>query len=137
MFKKSVKLIPYFECSPNGSGQPQAEECADSGIVSYPTWQFDEEILESLGDDVWKPLYEAQVAAQIARNAEFVAPSQEDSSLSYFEKYKLVPGAYNQGRLGGTKNLEELALFTGCFDALENDKSNVLKNESDTTDDSE
>ena len=96
MFKKSVKLVPYFECSPNGSNQPQDEQCAERSIISYPTWQFDESILESLGDDVWKPLYEAQIVAQKARNPEFVAPSQDDNSLSYFEKYALIPGAYNQ-----------------------------------------
>ena len=37
MFGKSVKLLPYVECStPDGKGQLQV--CKDLGISNYPTW---------------------------------------------------------------------------------------------------
>ena len=124
MFKKSVKKVPYFECSPNGSGQPQAPECAEREIVSYPTWQFPEAELEALGDNVWKQLFEVQLNAFVVRNPETEVVWIDDNSLSYFEKFKLIPGAYNQGRLSGTKSIEELALFTGCITALEKDALN-------------
>ena len=39
LFKKSVKNLPYIECSTaNGSGQLPV--CTDVGIQSYPTWEF-------------------------------------------------------------------------------------------------
>ena len=39
MFGKSVKYLPYVECStPDGRSQNQA--CKDKGIQSYPTWDF-------------------------------------------------------------------------------------------------
>lgn len=38
MFGSSVERIPYVECSPNGRSQPQAKDCSDAGIRSYPTW---------------------------------------------------------------------------------------------------
>ncbi len=39
MFGKSVKLLPYVECStPDGQGQLQI--CKDKNIQSYPTWDF-------------------------------------------------------------------------------------------------
>lgn len=39
MFGKSVKLLPYIECSTaNGKGQLQI--CIDNKITGYPTWEF-------------------------------------------------------------------------------------------------
>lgn len=42
MFGKSVKFLPYVECStPNG--QSQLEICTEKGIKGYPTWIFADE----------------------------------------------------------------------------------------------
>src|SRR3989344_7482831 len=39
LFGRSVKLLPYVECStPDGNDQLQI--CKDEGIESYPTWEF-------------------------------------------------------------------------------------------------
>ena len=39
MFGKSVKYLPYIECSlPGGSGQIQV--CENANIQAYPTWEF-------------------------------------------------------------------------------------------------
>lgn len=38
MFGGSASRVPYVECSPFGSGGPQASACSDMGIKSYPTW---------------------------------------------------------------------------------------------------
>ena len=40
-FGSSVKRIPYIECSPGGPQAPQAKECKDKNIESYPTWIID------------------------------------------------------------------------------------------------
>jgi hypothetical protein len=32
--------LPYIECSPQGQGKPQAEECTTAKIETYPTWVF-------------------------------------------------------------------------------------------------
>lgn len=41
MFGSSASRLPYIECSPFGSGGPQASACSDMGIKSYPTWIID------------------------------------------------------------------------------------------------
>jgi uncharacterized membrane protein len=38
LFGASVKRIPYIECSPSGPNAPQATECKEKDIKSYPTW---------------------------------------------------------------------------------------------------
>jgi uncharacterized membrane protein/glutaredoxin len=38
LFGSSVKRIPYVECSPGGPRAPQAQDCKDKNIQSYPTW---------------------------------------------------------------------------------------------------
>lgn len=39
LFGKSVKLLPYVECStPDAKGQLPI--CIEKGIASYPTWVF-------------------------------------------------------------------------------------------------
>jgi hypothetical protein len=41
LFGKSVKKLPYIECStPDGRGQKQL--CKENGIEGYPTWEFDD-----------------------------------------------------------------------------------------------
>lgn len=62
MFGKSVKLLPYIECStPDGKGQLKI--CTDAGITGYPTWVFPdgsrlsgEVSLETLADKSSCPL---------------------------------------------------------------------------------
>lgn len=39
MFGKSVKLLPYVECSAP-DGKTQLPVCTDMGVESYPTWVF-------------------------------------------------------------------------------------------------
>jgi glutaredoxin len=38
LFGASVKRIPYIECSPGGPQAPQAAECKEKDIKTYPTW---------------------------------------------------------------------------------------------------
>ena len=38
-FGRSVKYLPYIECSAP-DGQSQLQICKDAGVTSYPTWQF-------------------------------------------------------------------------------------------------
>jgi len=38
LFGSAFEQVPYVECSPNGPGTPQAQECTEAGITSYPTW---------------------------------------------------------------------------------------------------
>ncbi|HBD25097.1 MAG: hypothetical protein A2566_02320 [Candidatus Zambryskibacteria bacterium RIFOXYD1_FULL_40_13] len=38
-FSRSVKYVPYVECS-TPDGKSQLQVCKDAGIVTYPTWQF-------------------------------------------------------------------------------------------------
>lgn len=39
MFGKSVKLLPYVECS-TPDGKSQLPVCTDAAITGYPTWVF-------------------------------------------------------------------------------------------------
>jgi thiol-disulfide isomerase/thioredoxin len=39
LFGKSVKLLPYVECS-TPDGQGQTDICKEKGIEGYPTWIF-------------------------------------------------------------------------------------------------
>ncbi|NQV88244.1 MAG: hypothetical protein HQ402_01640 [Parcubacteria group bacterium] len=39
LFGRSVKLLPYIECS-TPDGNKQLQICKDKGIKSYPTWEF-------------------------------------------------------------------------------------------------
>jgi hypothetical protein len=38
IFGLSASRLPYIECSPEGQGHPQAPECREAKINSYPTW---------------------------------------------------------------------------------------------------
>ncbi len=41
LFLKSVKTLPYVECSQGASpGSPQTDACKEKNITSYPTWIF-------------------------------------------------------------------------------------------------
>ncbi|MDQ5968984.1 MAG: hypothetical protein QG579_141 [Patescibacteria group bacterium] len=51
LFGRSVKLLPYVECStPDGQGQLQV--CKDAGVTSYPTWQFNASTTDRLTGEV-------------------------------------------------------------------------------------
>ncbi len=41
LFGSSVRRLPEIECSPGGQRAPQAPECDEAGIRSYPTWIID------------------------------------------------------------------------------------------------
>lgn len=41
LFLKSIKSLPYTECSTGGPGSPQTQVCIDSKVESYPTWVFE------------------------------------------------------------------------------------------------
>ncbi|MEN9222437.1 MAG: vitamin K epoxide reductase family protein [Thermostichus sp. BF3_bins_97] len=41
LFGAAFAEVPYVECSPNGPGTPQAQECNEAGVNSYPTWVID------------------------------------------------------------------------------------------------
>lgn len=45
MFGKSARDMPYFECSQSDG---QVQECTERGIMSYPTWQFNEDAIKAL-----------------------------------------------------------------------------------------
>lgn len=51
LFGKSVKYLPYVECS-TPDGQNQQKICKDAGIVSYPTWQFNGSTTDRLSGEV-------------------------------------------------------------------------------------
>ena len=38
LFGSSAKRLPYVECSPGGQRAPQAPDCKEKNIQSYPTW---------------------------------------------------------------------------------------------------
>jgi uncharacterized membrane protein len=38
IFGRSANRLPYIECSPGGQSAPQATECRNEGIKTYPTW---------------------------------------------------------------------------------------------------
>jgi glutaredoxin len=48
MFGRSANRLPYIECSPNGQGSPQAEECRAAGVESYPTWFINGQKIEEV-----------------------------------------------------------------------------------------
>jgi uncharacterized membrane protein len=41
LFGESAKRLPYVECSPGGQSAPQAAECKEKNVQSYPTWIID------------------------------------------------------------------------------------------------
>ncbi len=69
LFGKSVKLLPYVECS-NPDGQSQNATCNAKGIQGYPTWIFadgsqltGEQTLETLSSKTNCPINGSTVAS--------------------------------------------------------------------------
>ena len=58
LFGKSVKELPYFECSKNGE---QVKECNDRAISSYPPWQFPEAVLKKILETALVNLYNTEL----------------------------------------------------------------------------
>jgi uncharacterized membrane protein len=50
MFGRSASRLPYIECSPSGQSAPEAKECSDARINSYPTWFFNGQRVEEVLD---------------------------------------------------------------------------------------
>jgi uncharacterized membrane protein len=48
IFGRSASRLPYVECSPGGQGSPQATECRDKHIESYPTWIINGKPIENV-----------------------------------------------------------------------------------------
>ena len=48
MFGSSAGRLPYVECSPGGPQAPQARECAQARINTYPTWVINGERREGV-----------------------------------------------------------------------------------------
>lgn len=58
LFGRSVKSMPYFECSKNGV---QVQECSDRDIMSYPTWQFQEKTFAQLPKEAMLNLLNTEI----------------------------------------------------------------------------
>jgi len=89
MFERGVKNIPYFECSPDGQGEPQATECTERLITSYPVWQFDEAHLLKLPDELWSDF--ATVYDDYVNSADY--PEDADKlpdTATNFEKFGAI-----------------------------------------------
>jgi len=48
VFGGSASRLPYIECSPEGQNSPQAAECRDAHIMSYPTWVINGKRIEEV-----------------------------------------------------------------------------------------
>ena len=127
IFERGSKKIPYFECSPNGQYNPQDKECSARLILSYPTWQFDEQYLATLPDSTWDTLVEQYESTREAIEANLA--EWEESPLEMltwetnFEKLQSINPqnwltVYNQWRISGRRSLEEIALYGNCENAL-------------------
>ncbi len=152
LFGKSVKQLPYFECSVNGQ---QTQACNDRGITSYPTWQFDDATIKALPQTAMLNLFNSELEKTRA-SAKMYQESVKDkpellkvveayskknealvnSDISEYEKLKkltaLAEGpngtlvenpVYNLGRIAGQRTLSDLAVLTGCTTAYEADTS--------------
>ncbi len=144
LFGRSVKDMPYFECSKGGT---QVEECNARGITSYPTWQFQEATLKALPEEAITSLYDGELAkvraslegiqkTLTADDAaakkildDFTAKLETDvnSDMPTFEKLKKLTAVtvgpdgkatempmYVSGRIGGVRPVSEIALYAGC-----------------------
>lgn len=144
LFGKSVKELPYFECSKNGE---QVKECNDRAISSYPTWQFPEDVLKKLPETALVNLYNTElekVRASIkwlkqalpAEQKEAIKALNEfekkteatvNSDIPVFEKLSKLTSLvvsegnkvseqamYVSGRVSGERPLSEIALYSGC-----------------------
>lgn len=150
LFGRSVKNMPYFECSKNGV---QVQECNDRDIMSYPTWQFQEKTLEKLPKEALLNLLNAEIekvrstskmyADALKGNADtlktiktFESKSEKliNSDLSEFEKLKKLTvlseadggkleekPVYVAGRIAGERSLSDIALYAGCSSEYKSD----------------
>jgi len=66
LFGTSVKHLPYVECSPGGPSAPQAKECKEKNIQSYPTWFINGQRLTGVLS-----------LDELARQSKYNAPGQE------------------------------------------------------------
>ena len=48
IFGTAANRLPYIECSPDGQNAPQAGECRDAHIQSYPTWVINGKRIEEV-----------------------------------------------------------------------------------------
>jgi thiol-disulfide isomerase/thioredoxin len=143
LFGRSVKDMPYFECSKDGE---QVKECNDRKIVSYPTWQFQEATLSTLPKEAITNLLNTELekvrgtskiylqtfkekADIIKKIKDFDAKTEKliSSDVSEFEKLKKLTSlsadengvfqevpVYNAGRISGERTLADIALYAGC-----------------------
>ena len=143
MFGRSLKNMPYFECSKNGT---QVQECNDRAIMSYPTWQFSEKALAELPKEAMLNLLNTEVTRvrntsqiyaknfqakkdilTIIENFDKKTDQLLKSDVSDFEKLKTLKvlsedetgslvekPVYIAGRMAGERPLSEIALYAGC-----------------------
>ncbi len=143
MFGRSLKNMPYFECSENGT---QVQECNDRAIMSYPTWQFSEKVISTLPKEAILNLLNTEIAKVRATSGAYEKASQSNadilktikdhqartekliaSDVSEFEKLKnlkvlsenaegslVEKPVYIAGRVAGERPLSEIALYAGC-----------------------
>lgn len=156
LFGRSVKSMPYFECSKNGV---QVQECSDRDIMSYPTWQFQEKTLEKLPKEALLNLLNTEIekvrstskmyAEALKGNADMLKFIQVfetktekliGSDLSDFEKLKKLTvlseaeggkleekPVYVAGRIAGERSLSDIALYAGCSAEYQSDISAANK----------
>ena len=153
MFGRSVKNLPYFECSKNGE---QVKECDDRAITSYPTWQFPEESLSKLPKEAITNLLNNELDKVRATSkslkhehkdkpenikiiADFESKTEKliASDVSEFEKLKKLTvlsegpqgleevNTYKAGRIAGQRPLADIALYAGCSTEYQTDLQTV------------
>jgi len=86
LFGRSAKDMPYFECSKGGG---QVQECTDRGIMSYPTWQLNEEALKALPELAQIDLFNGEldkVRASIKLIREAI-PADDTNSLKIIDDF--------------------------------------------------
>jgi len=150
LFGRSVKNMPYFECSQNGT---QVKECDDRGIMSYPTWQFQEKTLEKLPKEALLNLLNTEIEKVRSTSKMYIESSKDKpellktikdfdaktekmigSDMSDFEKLKKLTvlsenenntldekPVYTAGRIAGERALSDIALYAGCSTEYQND----------------
>ncbi len=97
LFGKSVKSLPYVECSTGGAGTPQTQICIDNKIESYPTWDFAGKRLSAeitpfdLAEMANYQLDDAAKAELSVQKDEYLAelePAQKESYLAKIQNFK-------------------------------------------------
>ncbi len=155
LFGRSVKDMPYFECSKNGE---QVQECNDRAIISYPTWQFQESTLSKLPKEALTNLLNSELEKVRATSdnlretykgkpeklkiiADFDTKTKKliGSDISEFDKLKKLTvlaedtdslrevTVYTAGRISGERPLADIALYSGCNAAYQADISAAKK----------